>query len=110
MVRMRTLLIIRLCELLLALAVLGMGVSFVVPCVLVTLRVARTVALEGVLIPAGRRSLTILVDLKHPVVPAVKQLVSMVETVKPGVTKIPRALGPGLPVTVDPIRVSPLLA
>lgn len=89
---MRTLLIIRLWELLLALAVLGIGLRFVVPWVVVTFRVARNVALDGVLIPPGRRSLTILVDLKHGVVIPVKQLVSMVETVKPGVTNISRFL------------------
>lgn len=66
-------------------------------------------ALEGVLIPAGRRSLTILVDLKHGVVIPVKQLVSMVETVKPGVTNMVRLLW-GVLVSVVAIPVSSLLA
>lgn len=47
-------------------AVLGVGVNFC--SVSVTVVVARCVAFEGVLIPLGRRSLTILIDLKQGVV------------------------------------------
>lgn len=57
------------------------------PPVLVSTRVARMVALSGVLVPRPRRNLTTLMPLKHRVVRRVVRRTNIMLTEKPGTTK-----------------------